>query len=103
MANNIQSHKAYKMRVAASREIHTRTTHAQSDIDDASGEDSETGDEREKNGTMQQYAQPARFQHLAVSLCSMIQQLCLRFGLSLLLGPALLLDTHAFILAKPYT
>jgi len=52
MANNIQAHRAYTMRVAASRAIHTRTTHAQSDIDDAIGEDSETGDEREKNGTM---------------------------------------------------
>jgi len=48
VANNIQTHKAYTMRVAASRAIHTRTTHAQSDIDDASGEDSETGDERGK-------------------------------------------------------
>jgi len=40
------------MRVAASRVIHTRTTHEESDIDDTSGEDSETGDEREENGTI---------------------------------------------------
>jgi len=46
VTNNIQAHKAYTMRVAASRAIHTRTTHTQSDIDDASGENSETGDVR---------------------------------------------------------
>ena len=52
VANNIQAHKAYTMRVATRGAIHTRTTHAQSDIDDASGEDSETGDKRGKNNTM---------------------------------------------------
>jgi len=50
-----------------------------------------------------QYAQPARVQHLAVLLCGTIQQLRLRFGLPLLLGPALLLGANALILAKPYT